>query len=170
MSNTPWRLFKGQVAEGGTRSPMIVTGPGIDGGIRSPELGHVKDITPTLLDLAGIDIDGNPVYEGKLVPQGVSLKDVWLDGAESPREGYGMELFGNGAYRKGDWKITLITRPQGSGQWELFNLANDPGETENLAEAEPDKLAELVAAYAAYEARNGVIPPDVPPRPARRLS
>ncbi|MEO0754219.1 MAG: arylsulfatase [Pseudomonadota bacterium] len=164
VSNTPWRLFKGQVAEGGTRSPMIVTGPGIDGGIRLPELGHVKDITPTLLDLAGIDIDGNPVYEGKLVPQGVSLKDVWLDGAESPREGYGMELFGNGAYRKGDWKITLITRPQGSGQWELFNLANDPGETENLAEAEPDKLAELVAAYAAYEARNGVIPPDVPPR------
>ena len=164
VSNTPWRLNKGQVAEGGTRSPMIVSGPGITPGTRSTGISHVQDVTPTLLNLAGIEIENNPIYDGKLVPQGVSLASVWRDGADSPRTSYGTELFGNGAYREGDWKITLITRPQGSGAWELFNLASDPGETNNLAASEPDRLAQMIAAYDAFEAENGVIPPDVPPR------
>ncbi|MEM7663621.1 MAG: arylsulfatase [Pseudomonadota bacterium] len=164
VSNTPWRLNKGQVAEGGTRSPMIVSGPGIDAGGKATGIAHVQDIAPTLLDLAGIEIENNPLYEGKLLPQGVSLASVWLENADSPRTSYGTELFGNGAYRQGDWKITLITRPQGSGEWELFNLALDPGETNDLAASEPERLAQMIEAYDAYETANGVIPPNVPPR------
>ena len=164
VSNTPWRLNKGQVAEGGIRSPMIVTGPGIAPGVKATGIAHVQDITPTLLELAGVAIDGNPLYEGKLKPQGVSLASVWRDNAESPRTSYGTELFGNRAYRDGDWKITLIRRPQGSGEWELFNLASDPGETQNLAADEPERLVQMIASYQDFETENGVIPPDVPPR------
>ncbi|MEO1404954.1 MAG: arylsulfatase [Pseudomonadota bacterium] len=164
VSNTPWRLNKGQIAEGGTRSPMIVHGPGIEAGVRSTGISHVQDIAPTLMELAGIEIENNPLYDGKLLPQGVSLASVWLENADSPRTSYGAELFGNGAYREDDWKITLITPPQGSGKWELFNLAVDPGETNNLAASEPDRLTQMIAAYNAYEEANGVIHPDVPPR------
>lgn len=164
VSNTPWRLNKGQVAEGGTRSPFIVSGPGVGAGGKSTGIAHVQDITPTLLELAGIEIENNALYDGKLLPQGVSLASVWLENAASPRTSYATELFGNGAYRDGDWKITLITRPQGTGKWELFNLASDPAETNNLAASEPERLALMVEAYDAYEAENGVIPPDVPAR------
>ncbi len=164
VSNTPWRLNKGQIAEGGTRSPFIVTGPGILAGSVSPELAHVQDIAPTILDIAGIPVQGNSLYENKLKPQGVSLAGVWTAGEASPRTSFGMELFGNGAFREGDWKITKINRPQGSGEWELFNLAKDPGETNNLAKSEPERLAQLLTSYEEYEKENGVIPPSEPPK------
>ncbi|MEO0367185.1 MAG: arylsulfatase [Pseudomonadota bacterium] len=160
VSNTPHKLFKGQVAEGGIRSPFIVTGPGVAVGQKSNLLGHVSDITPTLLDLAGIDSNTAPIYAGKLQPQGTSLRGVWNDTASQGRDWFGTEFMGGKALRSGQWKITKMSPPAGSGQWELFNIDDDPSEITNLAETNPDVVAQLVAKYDQYVVENGVIHPE----------
>jgi len=74
----------------------------------------------------------------------------------------GLELFGRRAFRQGDWKLRWIEQPRESGEWELFNLQLDPLERENLADREPEKLAQLLAAWQQYVVDNGVIIPDGP--------
>jgi arylsulfatase len=71
----------------------------------------------------------------------------------------GWELFGRRALRRGDWKIVWLYAPYGPGRWELFDLAQDPLESRDLAAAEPERLAPLIRAWDAYAARNGVVLP-----------
>jgi arylsulfatase/uncharacterized sulfatase len=69
----------------------------------------------------------------------------------------GLEVTGNSALFKGDFKIVRNRPPNGSNQWELFNLSEDPGETINLATSMPNKLLELIEEYDAYAEKNGVV-------------
>ncbi|MEM1402272.1 MAG: arylsulfatase [Pseudomonadota bacterium] len=163
VSNTPWRLFKASVGEGGIRSPLLVRGPGIPAGHVNSALAHVSDIAPTLFDLVGIDTKSDPVFEGKLQPQGVSLLQTWRGESISPRSHFGTELFGSYALRSGQWKASKIRPPMGTGQWELFNLNTDPGETDDLAESEPEVLSKLIEKYQEYAATNGIIHPSTMP-------
>ena len=66
-------------------------------------------------------------------------------------------MTGNSALFKGDFKIVKNRPPHGTNKWELFNIADDPGETNNLANDMPEKLIELIAAYDKYVETNGVI-------------
>ena len=59
--------------------------------------------------------------------------------------------------RQGDYKALLIPLPYGSGEWQLFNMAKDPGETEDLSEKQPQKMAELKAAWEQYSDEVGVV-------------
>jgi arylsulfatase A-like enzyme len=71
---------------------------------------------------------------------------------------FGWELFGNRAVRQGDWKILNTLRAAGgSGDWQLYNLKSDPGETRDLAKSNPGKLKELVALWNRYAKQNGVV-------------
>ncbi|KAJ5712734.1 hypothetical protein N7493_009202 [Penicillium malachiteum] len=78
-------------------------------------------------------------------------------------EPIGWELFARGAMRKGDWKIVHIAKANGGvGEangdgWELFNVAADPGETEDLATVQPEKLAELLACWEEYVNECGIV-------------
>ncbi|MEM8564092.1 MAG: arylsulfatase [Pseudomonadota bacterium] len=168
VSNTPWRLFKAAVAEGGIRSPFVVRGPGVSAATFNNELAHASDIAPTLFELAGIDPGTDPLYRDKLQPTGVSLVSVWRNGASTERAGFGVELFGNVAFRDGPWKVSKIRAPMGNGQWELFNMESDPGETENLASQHPEILQDLIAKYDAFVEENGVIHPINPFTPSPR--
>ncbi len=82
-------------------------------------------------------------------------------------EWLGYELFGNSAIFQGDYKALRLgawlqsTGVEGAGEWHLYDLKKDPSELHDLAEREPDRLAELVAKYAEYSASMDVI--DVPP-------
>ena len=160
-SMAPFRLLKFFTAEGGIRSPFIAAGPGITrrGETDANMVAHIMDIAPTLYAMAGIT---PPKKINGISPapiQGRSLAD-YLGGADGPvHDDYiGWELFGSRAIRKGDWKLLWVNRFNGTpGKWELFNIARDPAETRDLAEAEPEKLAELKADWADYIARNGVI-------------
>ena len=67
------------------------------------------------------------------------------------------ELDNRRAVRKGDWKIVLIPGRFGSGDWELFNIKNDPAERTNLGEVEPEKRTEMIAEWDKYAKNNGVI-------------
>jgi arylsulfatase len=165
VSATPFRLYKGWMAEGGIRAPLIISGAGVGRtpGSINDGLMHVMDVAATLLDIAGVDHPSS--YNGREVEpmQGKSWKATLAGGAESPRgaeDWLGWELWGNRAIRKGDWKVLWLHKPMGIADWELFNLRDDPGETQDLSAEHPEKKAELVALWDEYVKRNNVIIPD----------
>jgi arylsulfatase len=158
----PFRLYKGYVTEGGIRSPLIISGPGVQGagGINTNAIMHVMDLTPTLLDLAGVEHPAT--FQGRdIVPmQGKSWVQTMNGEAQSPRgsdDWLGFELFSNRAIRQGDWKISWHLDPYGTDDWQLFNLDADPGEQFDLSEKFPEKRAELITLWDEYVEMNGVI-------------
>ena len=160
-ATAPSRLVKTYTTEGGIRVPTIIRAPG---GQRAGEIsevfGTVKDVTPTLLELAGIRHPGAS-YKGRAIaePSGRSFA-AWLDGAEAIHPAgttTGWELFGRRALRKDDWKAVYVPGTDGSSQWQLYDLSKDRGEVHDLAETHPDKLAELLAHWRDYVRDNGVI-------------
>lgn len=171
ISALPFSAFKGFSQEGGTTVPTIVRWPASRGqaGQVSAVPGHVTDIAPTLLQLAGASYP-NQVQGRDVAPlQGRSLLPV-LSGQQTERgERFdkGWELFGRKAYRQGDWKIVYGIAPFGNGAWQLYNLRTDRAEQVDLAAQHPEKLAELQAGYAAYVHRNGV---QEVPRLAERIA
>lgn len=167
-ATAPRWLIKGYATEGGSRVPSFVHWPAsARGGQIADTLLHVSDITPTVLELAGVTEAGStPVGLAPVKPiTGLSWAS-WLRGQTAQvrrsEDALGTELFGSRALRQGDWKITDI----GDGRWHLFNLAADPGETRDLAAANPAKLAELARLWDAYaKANNVVIPTEARYRP-----
>jgi arylsulfatase A-like enzyme len=162
VSMTPFRLYKGLLADGGIRSPLIVSGPGVKGAgeLNKEAILHVMDITPTMLEFAGVQHPST--YKGREVApvQGKSWVKMLEDKTKSPRtsdDWLGWELFGNRAIRQGDWKISWHYEPFGTWDWQLFNLVDDLGEQYDLSEKFPEKRAELVALWDEYVKTNGVI-------------
>ena len=81
-----------------------------------------------------------------------------LNGIHNDDDTYmGWELFGRGAIRKGEWKLVHIEPSKGGGSWQLYNIINDPGEVEDLAEKEPSKTAELLRLWEDYVQKTGVV-------------
>jgi arylsulfatase len=160
-SVTPFRLFKGFIAEGGVRSPLIVSGPGVKGaGDTVKAVAHVMDLAPTFLEIAGASYPNTfqgrevvPLLGESLVPVLAGMSNT-VRGDDDP---LGFEMMGWRAVRMGRWKITWIDAPFGSSEWQLFDLANDPGETRDLAAAHPELLQRLLQEYHAYADEVGVI-------------
>jgi arylsulfatase/uncharacterized sulfatase len=152
----PGRRYKFYVSEGGIRAPLIVSGPGVAPGRRIDGLTFVTDVTPTLADFAG----ARPTPEAPAM-DGVSLRAV-LEGGSGPVRGpdspLGIEVSGNAALYRGDFKIVRDMPPLGDGRWRLYDIVRDPGETRDLSGAEPGRLTAMLADYADYEARVGVAP------------
>jgi arylsulfatase len=82
-----------------------------------------------------------------------------LEAVRGPGDVLGWELFGRRAILSGDWKLCWTWPPYGPGEWQLFDLARDPGEREDRSHAYPAKRAELVSEWEAYARRNGVVLP-----------
>jgi arylsulfatase len=123
---------------------------------------HVADLMPTLLEIAGAS---HPkTLDGRELPPliGKSWGRMLAGQAESPRTGedyLAWEIFGNRAVRQGDWKVRWEYKPFGKDDWELFDLAADPGERKDLARERPDKLQALLALWDSYVRTNNVILP-----------
>jgi arylsulfatase len=158
VSNTPWRGTKLTAYEGGIRAPLIVSWPaGIhrDGQIAS-DVGHLFDLTATFLDAARAEYPAE--WQGRtLLPlDGRSLLPA-LTGKtkEGASPGGHRELYWrapqNRAARIDNWKLVESLDLQGT--WELYDLANDPGETRNLAAAKPELVREFVAKWDQWNAR-----------------
>ena len=158
--NSPLRLIKGTIAEGGIRSPLIVTGPGVPSNRQSDAVLHVMDMAPTFLGIAGAT---HPrIREGKeiLPMQGKSMLTCGADEKNSIRSDTDVlawELIGWRAVRMGDWKATWLSPPFGQSKWQLFNLKSDPGEAVDLSSKNPNKLQTLIQSYEDYVERYGVI-------------
>ena len=161
-SMSPSRMFKGFTSEGGIRSPLLVKVPGAaaNAGEISHSFVHVRDIMPTILDLAGIEHTQD--FEGRQVQplQGRSVLDLFSGKANSPyaeAAQVGYELFGLKAFFDGEWKILWMPPPFGKGEWELFNLQHDPGEMNDLSSEHPDRVEAMAAMWEQYKADNTVL-------------
>ncbi|MEP4076306.1 arylsulfatase [Haloferula sp.] len=161
-SMSPSRLYKGVPAEGGIRAPLIVKLPGKmpNAGKMSHSFFHIRDLMPTMLEAASVD-HHEQFGDRKVLPmQGRSVLDLFNGKSKSAYEGadqVGYELFGNKAFFNGPWKILWLPKPLGKGEWELFNLAEDPAELNDLSETHPEKLKQLVAQWQIYKKENGVL-------------
>ncbi len=153
-SNTPFRLFKHWVHEGGCSTPLIAHWPKVihEGGGLTHEAGHVIDLMATCVDVAGATYP--ETFNGKPVQpmEGRSLLPVLRGGRwQTPRQ-FAWEHFGNRALRDGDWK--LVARR--NGPWALYHLAEDRTELHDRIEDEPGLAESLRKQYAAWAARVGV--------------
>ncbi|HSY19739.1 MAG TPA: arylsulfatase [Candidatus Acidoferrales bacterium] len=161
VSDTPFRLYKHFVHEGGIASPLIASWPATiknTGGF-TPQLAHVTDIMATCLDAAGAPYPTTYGGHTILPPEGRSLLPVFKGGTREDHPIF-WEHEGNRAVRLGKWK--LVTRYPGG--WELYDMEADRTELNNLAAAHPEKVAELAALYDAWAKRCNVLPWDkVPP-------
>jgi len=159
-ATAPCRLHKAFTSEGGIRVVGFASGAGVAG---KGEIGHAfataMDVAPTLLDIAGVDHPGG--QDGIAQMRGQSMA-AWLagetDAVHADAAETGWELFGRRAIRKGDWKAVWLPAPVGIDGWQLYNLADDPGETADRAGDEPELLKELVAAWERYVEEVGIIP------------
>lgn len=153
VSNTPFRRYKSFVHEGGIATPMIVSWRRKIAQAITHEPGHIVDLMPTFLDLAGGRYPTQFAGRDILPVEGRSLLPV-LDGGVRPGAVYGWEHEGNRAIRQGEWK--LVSRfPR---NWELYNMATDRLETHDLSQEMPARVAELSTLYDDWAARTGVKP------------
>lgn len=153
-NNAPLKGGKGTLYEGGVRVPYIFNWPGrIEAGTVNERPVNSVDLYPTLLEVASAQMPRQPL-------DGVSYLKT-LFGEELPqREPLfwhfpGYLGFANGQWRTtpcgsirdGDWKLIEFLE---DGHLELYNLANDIGETKNLADADPERARQLHAAMLAW--------------------
>ncbi|ABS63628.1 sulfatase [Parvibaculum lavamentivorans DS-1] len=156
---SPGAFFKMQAGEGGLRVPLIFAGDGISPARMTDAFSYITDIAPTILELAGIgasrDFEGTTVQAmtGKSLAPLLRGEAARVYGEEDV---VGIEAAGNAAIFRGSYKLVRNARPYGDMQWYLYNLASDPGETNDISQDEPELFAEMMAEYEAYAARVGV--------------
>ena len=140
--NSPFRYWKMELYEGGINTPFIVHWPNglkTKPGSITNQFGHVMDVMPTFLELAGIEypkeFNGNKIspYSGK------SLVPILKGKTRDQHEIIFWEHAGGKAVRQGDWK-TVARKDK---EWELFNIKEDRTETVNLAEKFPGKVEKM---------------------------
>lgn len=192
--NTPFRRWKREVHEGGVVDPCIVVTPprfGAEPGAIRHQFAHAVDVLPTVLELAGVDTPEQIGYVPQRPLDGTSF--VYLlgpEGAEAPerhRTQY-FEMFGSRALYDEGWKAVTfkpigplyndgldMNAPFDEDVWELYHVAADRSETEDLAAAHPERVEALVRHWWEEAERNQVLPLDnrilhaiLNPKPDRR--
>jgi arylsulfatase A-like enzyme len=144
VSAGPLNRYKSFLSEGGTRTPAILSYPGVvPAGLASDALVSITDLLPTLVAWAGGE-----------VPQlaGVPIDTERLIGA--PRgQPLAMEIYGNRAVWEGPWKALWDFS---TDHWQLFHLPSDPGEQRDRSGEEPARVAEMVAIWERFAEENQV--------------
>jgi arylsulfatase len=157
-SNTPFRLYKHWVHEGGIATPLIVHWPARikRGGELRHQPGHVIDIMATCVDVAGAKYPSR--YKGKKITplEGKSLVPTF-DDEPIEREAIYWEHEGNRAIRVGKWK--LVAKGV-EGKWELYDLEADRTELNDLGGRYPARVEEMAAMWDSWARRASVLPLD----------
>ncbi|WP_137970984.1 arylsulfatase [Pseudomonas sp. F(2018)] len=162
-ATAPSRLFKAFTTQGGIRVPALLRYPELrrQQGQIDHSFATVMDITPTILDLAGVRHPGSRWRGREVAPLRGKSWLGWLSGETgAPHDEHhvtGWELFGMRAVRKGPWKAVYIPAPLGPESWQLYDLSKDPGEIHDLAKHEPAKLAALIEHWHEYAEETGVV-------------
>lgn len=148
---SPHALFKFYAGEGGLRVPLIVAGPGVERGRIAHGFSFITDLPATIAELAGARTDG--MTGRSLVP----VLGGGADGIYREDEVVGVEAAGHAALFRGPLKLVRNRPPLGDGVWRLYDLSVDPGETRDLAAAEPASFGQMRESYAAWALENGVL-------------
>jgi arylsulfatase len=159
-SNTPFRLYKHWVHEGGISTPLIAHWPA---GVQKPgrfedEPGHLIDVMATCVDAAKAKYPAAVESAGIQPMEGRSLLPLLQGRRGGPERDLYWEHEGNRAIRRGRWK--LVSRHP--GPWELYDVAADRTETRNLAADHPDHVRDLESRYNAWAKRARVAPWPLP--------
>ena len=160
--NTPFKYFKQSEHRGGQHNALVVHWPnGIEarGEVRD-QYFHISDIAPTIMEAA--HVDKPEAYHGTEQEPFDGLSMMYaFDDAHAPngRSRQYYEMFGNRAIWADGWKavtlhanrlrsalVIVISLPK-EDRWELYNVEDDFSESNDLADAHPDKLAELLEIF-----------------------
>jgi len=164
--NTPFKYYKHTVWGGGERDPLIICWPkGIrDKGAIRTQFVDIIDITPTILDVAGVEAP--QAYHGvRQKPlEGASIARTFADSAAPhPRHVQYFELWGQRGLWHDDWKAVSVHK-QGTDfdtdRWELYDLGRDFSEAHDVSRAFPEKLRELQKLWWREAKKYGVLPLD----------
>lgn len=159
VSSGPYFQAKNTLMEGGIRVPALIKTPSTDGTYEHrivDAIAHMTDLYPTFADYAGVDL---PADDNLL---GASAKPL-LEGTSEIISGdeLGWEHFGQRAYRAADWKLVFMPESVGgTGEYALYNLDADPGETNNVIEDYPQVADELAEKWEQYAEANGIVTVD----------
>jgi arylsulfatase len=155
-SNTPFRLYKHWVHEGGISTPFIARWPSVikQQGKLTQQPGHLIDVMATCLDVAGTEYP--KTYNGKPITrlEGKSLRPIFEGKQRQGHEAIYWEHEGNRAVRQGKWK--LVSKYPGA--WELYDLEADRTEMTNLAASQTQRVRRMAGMYDAWANRAGVVP------------
>ncbi|MTI42092.1 arylsulfatase/uncharacterized sulfatase [Roseibium hamelinense] len=152
VSASPFSLYKFYSSEGGLRVPLVIAGPGVEtSGVQDAPV-HVADLMPTLLDAAGVSYDAAALYGRTILP----FLSGETDQTRNDSESFGVEVSGNAALYRGNWKLVRTALPRGDFTWRLYDLSVDPGETTDLSSENPELFADMRAEYTAYTEDTGV--------------
>ena len=160
---SPLAEYKFHAGEGGMRVPLIISGPMVQA---KDEITHAfawaTDIAATILSAAGVSHPNERFAGRPILPMtGKNLLPLIADPEAriyEEDEFVGYELAGNRALFKGDFKLHQSQPPLGDGQWRLYNIATDPGETSDLAKLEPERFRTMLADYERFTEQNNVLP------------
>lgn len=164
-ATAPSRGWKAWPTEGGIRCPCIVRYPGFNNASKAitHKFTTVMDILPTVLELAGIAQPEGKFHGREIVPiRGKSWKSHLSSDLEDTSvhdedaHVHGWELVNLRAIRRGNWKAVWMHEPRGKGEWELYNMAKDPGELIDLAQSEKEIMKELIGHWERYYAETGM--------------
>lgn len=164
VSNTPFRMFKQWMHEGGVSTPLIVHWPnGIrERGVFRNQVGHVIDLMPTCVELA--DAEYPEEYNGNNIQtmEGISLVSTFNKTKTVDRVLF-FEHQATRAVRSGDWKLVAdkkINIEPYILEWELYDMVNDRSETADLSVRFPEKVHELDSLWNSWAERCNVLPLD----------
>jgi arylsulfatase A-like enzyme len=166
--NSPFKWYKQNTHEGGVHVPFVVHWP--DGiateqrGTKRHQFAYVADVAPTIYEL--LDITPPDVFRGveQLPVTGHSFASVLADpDAPATNTLQYFEMAGSRALVSGTWKAVqkhVAGADYDTEVWELYDLDADPSECDDLAAAEPERLAALVELWWSEAERHGVLPLD----------
>ena len=159
-SNTPFRLFKHWVHEGGISAPFIAYYPKmIKPGTTTDQIAHIIDLMPTFMDITNSKYPEE--YKGhKIKPmEGTDLIPVFKGKNIKRSTPLFWEHMGNKAVRDGKWKLVskYNEAEHKSGPWELYNMEADRSELNDLSSKNPDIVTRLVQLYNGWAKKVGVV-------------
>lgn len=168
MSGSAGMLREGKqfTFEGGQRVPTLAMWPDvIPAGSEYNDMGLMMDWFPTFAEMAGAEMPDDRDYDGESI-----LPILKGEVTQKSREFLYYDLAKLEGYRNGDWKLKLPYEGFRGARWkqgvtphdiQLFNLKSDPGEQLNLAEEQPEKLAEMLRLMELFVASKGEFPPSL---------